>query len=283
MSRCARARGWQPRDLAARLPRRRGARCCSCAPRRCRAARFSISRQRGSPKTPTAGAVLIVNDRADIAVLVGPGRPRRPGRSDPARRAARRRHRTRSSACPPTPTRRSKRRLREPISYLAIGPVFGRRRRRPATTRLDLRPWPTASRRAAAAGLPVVAIGGITLDTAPRGDRGRRGLGRGHHRSCSRTIPSARVRQYLVARSVSDVSTVRCRGHHNHASRSCRPDVTSGALYNRGSAGRQAGHSQRRKGRNGFESIQGRNRSSSSSAMPNTAARRSSAVSAPGT
>ena len=57
--------------------------------------------------------------------------------------------------------------LREPVTYLAVGPVF------PTTTKLNADPviglegvrW--ASAIAEPLGVPVVAIGGITVDTAP--------------------------------------------------------------------------------------------------------------------
>ena len=53
----------------------------------------------------------------------------------------------------------------QPVSYIAVGPVFGTRTKDTgyAAVGLDL----VRAARAAAAGRPIVAIGGITLDTAP--------------------------------------------------------------------------------------------------------------------
>jgi thiamine-phosphate pyrophosphorylase len=52
----------------------------------------------------------------------------------------------------------------EPISYIAIGPVFGTRSKDPGYPALGLARVTEAADRSN--GLPVVAIGGITLDTA---------------------------------------------------------------------------------------------------------------------
>jgi thiamine-phosphate pyrophosphorylase len=55
--------------------------------------------------------------------------------------------------------------VREPISYLAIGPVFGTRTKDTGYSAVGLELVSTAVR--LAGHIPVVAIGGITLDTAP--------------------------------------------------------------------------------------------------------------------
>jgi thiamine-phosphate pyrophosphorylase len=52
------------------------------------------------------------------------------------------------------------------ISYLAIGPVFGTTTKATGYDAVGLAMVREASRRAAARGLPLVAIGGITLDSA---------------------------------------------------------------------------------------------------------------------
>ncbi len=54
--------------------------------------------------------------------------------------------------------------LREPISYLAVGPVFGTRSKDTGYAAVGLELVGNAARRAGE--LPVVAIGGITLDNA---------------------------------------------------------------------------------------------------------------------
>jgi thiamine-phosphate pyrophosphorylase len=56
--------------------------------------------------------------------------------------------------------------VREPISYLAIGPVFGTRTKATGYCAIGLPMVAEAAR--LAAGLPVVGIGGITLDMAPQ-------------------------------------------------------------------------------------------------------------------
>ena len=112
-----------------------------------------------------AGATFIVNDRADIARLAGAAGVHL-GQDDLPAEAVRR--------ILPSPaligwSTHTDGQLRAsasmPIDYVAIGPVFG--------TRSKERPDPVVGlegvRRAVtlAAGRPVVAIGGITLETAP--------------------------------------------------------------------------------------------------------------------
>lgn len=53
----------------------------------------------------------------------------------------------------------------QPVSYIAVGPVFGTRTKNTGYTAVGLEL--VAAARSAAAGRPIVAIGGITLDTAP--------------------------------------------------------------------------------------------------------------------
>jgi thiamine-phosphate pyrophosphorylase len=54
----------------------------------------------------------------------------------------------------------------EPVSYVAIGPVFGTTTKVTGRDRVGLEMVRAAATRAAAKGLPVIAIGGITLDNA---------------------------------------------------------------------------------------------------------------------
>jgi thiamine-phosphate pyrophosphorylase len=56
--------------------------------------------------------------------------------------------------------------LLEPVTYLAVGPVFGTRSKDTGYGPVGLELVGEAARRAGA--MPVVAIGGITLDTAPQ-------------------------------------------------------------------------------------------------------------------
>jgi thiamine-phosphate pyrophosphorylase len=55
--------------------------------------------------------------------------------------------------------------LREPVSYLAVGPVFGTRTKETGYDAVGLDLVRAAAARAG--GTPIVAIGGITLETAP--------------------------------------------------------------------------------------------------------------------
>ena len=55
---------------------------------------------------------------------------------------------------------------REPISYLAIGPVFGTATKNTGYDAIGLSLVRDAARVARQAGVPLVAIGGITLDRA---------------------------------------------------------------------------------------------------------------------
>jgi len=119
-------------------------------------------------RTRPAGARVIVNDRADIARLadadgvhvgqddlsatevravVGPERLVGLSTHDPAQVEA---------ACA------------EPVDYIAIGPVFPSSTRMAVATPLGEAGVADAARLAARAGLPIVAIGGITIDNAPK-------------------------------------------------------------------------------------------------------------------
>jgi thiamine-phosphate pyrophosphorylase len=56
--------------------------------------------------------------------------------------------------------------VRQPIDYVAVGPVFGTASKNTGYEAVGLRMVEEAAKRARARGLPVVAIGGITLATA---------------------------------------------------------------------------------------------------------------------
>lgn len=112
-------------------------------------------------------AAVVVNDRADVAVMagaagvhvgqddLGPADARQVVGADRIVGFSTHDDAQLDAACS------------EPVSYLAIGPVFA------TGTKTDHAPpiGPSgvrrAAERAARAGLPLVAIGGITLDTAP--------------------------------------------------------------------------------------------------------------------
>ena len=110
-------------------------------------------------------AVVIVNDRADIALMAGAGGVHL-GQDDMPPGAVRR---IASSPLQIGLSTHTSRQIaaaaREPIDYLAIGPVFGTGTKDTGYRAVGLGMVAEAARNAA--GLPVVAIGGITLDTAP--------------------------------------------------------------------------------------------------------------------
>lgn len=114
-----------------------------------------------------AGCTIIVNDRADVAVLAG-AQGLHVGQEDLPPSAAR-------SVVGPSAViglsthvpAQWEAGIREPISYLAIGPVYGTTTKATGHAAVGLSTVRLASEAAAAVGLPVVAIGGITLDRAP--------------------------------------------------------------------------------------------------------------------
>jgi len=115
----------------------------------------------------TAGATVIINDRADIAALAG-AHGLHVGQDDLTPADARTVIGAVSilglSTHSPEQWEPA---VREPISYLAIGPVFGTGTKETGYAAVGL----DTVRRAAAAArereLPTVAIGGITLENAP--------------------------------------------------------------------------------------------------------------------
>jgi thiamine-phosphate pyrophosphorylase len=114
-------------------------------------------------RTRRAGATCIVNDRADIARMAGADGVH-VGQDDLTPRDVRRivgaggivGLSTHASA-------QVEAALLEPISYVAIGPVFATRTKPDGADPVGLAGVRQAADRARTAGLPVVAIGGITL------------------------------------------------------------------------------------------------------------------------
>ena len=109
-------------------------------------------------------ASVIVNDRADLAVLAGAAGVH-VGQDDLAPAAARRLLGADAIVGFSTHTVKQIDAARvEPISYLAVGPVFGTRTKDTGYAAVGLDLVSTAARLAGS--VAVVAIGGITLDTA---------------------------------------------------------------------------------------------------------------------
>jgi thiamine-phosphate pyrophosphorylase len=113
-----------------------------------------------------ADATIIVNDRADVAAMAG-AHGLHVGQEDLSPADAR----TVIGALPilglSTHTKAQwDAAVREPISYIAIGPAFGTNSKDTGYDAVGLRVVSDAATAARKAGLPTVAIGGITLDNA---------------------------------------------------------------------------------------------------------------------
>lgn len=107
---------------------------------------------------------MIVNDRVDLAAMSGAAGAH-VGQEDIPPAAARRILGDRAVIGYSThTTAQIEAAAREPISYLAIGPVFGTRTKNTGYESVGLEMVGQAAR--LAGGLPVVAIGGITLESA---------------------------------------------------------------------------------------------------------------------
>ena len=114
-----------------------------------------------------AGCTVIVNDRADLAVLCG-AHGLHVGQDDLSPVQARRILGAAPAIGLSTHTRAQwEAAASQPISYLAIGPVYGTGSKATGYEAVGLETVRAASIAGSAAGLPVVAIGGITLARAP--------------------------------------------------------------------------------------------------------------------
>ena len=114
-----------------------------------------------------ASGTLVVNDRADIAALCGAG-GLHVGQEDLTPSDAR--VVVGAEMMLGLSTHSSdqwKRAVEEPVEYVAIGPVFGTRTKDTGYGAVGVEAVTAASACAATRALPVVAIGGITLENAP--------------------------------------------------------------------------------------------------------------------
>jgi thiamine-phosphate pyrophosphorylase len=114
-----------------------------------------------------ANALVIINDRADLARLSGAdgvhvGQDDLPPAS--VRRVAGAQAIVGLSTHTPEQVELA---IREPVNYIAIGPVFGSETKATGYSALGLEPVRRAAGRARERELPLVAIGGVTLETAP--------------------------------------------------------------------------------------------------------------------
>ena len=116
--------------------------------------------------TAAGGVEVIVNDRADIARLSGASGVH-VGQDDLSPEGIR--NVVGDNFVVGLSTHTSEqvgRALLEPVSHLAIGPIFGTVTKDTGYASLGLARVREAARAAAPSGMPVVAIGGMTLDTA---------------------------------------------------------------------------------------------------------------------
>ena len=113
-----------------------------------------------------ANAIVIVNDRADIGRLSGADGVH-VGQEDLSPASVRRL--VGAEAIVGLSTHTSEQvdaARREPVSYIAIGPVFGTDTKATGYNSLGVEPVRRAAHRAREREMPLVAIGGVTLETA---------------------------------------------------------------------------------------------------------------------
>jgi thiamine-phosphate pyrophosphorylase len=112
------------------------------------------------------GVRVVVNDRADVAAMAGAGGVH-VGQRDIAARDARAIVGSAAMVGLSTHNRDQVRdAVRQPIDYVAVGPVFRTATKVQPDPEVGLGGVAMAAREAGAVRLPVVAIGGITLETA---------------------------------------------------------------------------------------------------------------------
>jgi thiamine-phosphate pyrophosphorylase len=158
--------GWAARDLA-RAYLAGGARLLQLRAKALASGAFLDLASAIAEEARIADAVLIVNDRADLAVLSRSSGVH-VGQDDlsPAqvRLVVGREAIVGFSTHSATQIAQA---VAEPITYLAVGPVFGSTTKDTGYMQVGLPLVATAAAAAGPRGMPVVAIGGITLRTAP--------------------------------------------------------------------------------------------------------------------
>jgi thiamine-phosphate pyrophosphorylase len=188
--------GWTPRDLA-RAYLSGGARLLQVRAKALDSGPFLELTQAILEDAGQSGSRVVVNDRADIARLAGahgvhvgqddlsPGDVRRIVGDDTIVGLSTHSDSQIGAA------------LAEPISYLAIGPVFSTATKATGYERVGIEAVRQAAARAATVQLPVVAIGGITLATALQViEAGATSVA--VITDLMGTDPEARVREYLA-------------------------------------------------------------------------------------
>jgi thiamine-phosphate pyrophosphorylase len=157
--------GWTPIDLA-RAFLNGGARFLQLRAKSMSGAELLDTASAMVELAHAANAIVVVNDRADMARLAGADGVH-VGQDDLAPAAVRRLVGEKTMVGVSThSTEQLDAAVREPVSYVAIGPVFGTATKVTGYDRVGLETVRQAAIRAKAHGLPLVAIGGITLDNA---------------------------------------------------------------------------------------------------------------------
>ncbi len=154
---------------------------------------------RVAPAAVAAGAALLVNDRVDVARTAGLGVHL--GQDDLPVAAARQLLGPAAVIGRSTHTPAQLRvALAEPVTYVAYGPVFPTATKANPDPVVGLAGIRAAATLAAERGLPLVAIGGITLDTARSvTDAGASAVAVIADLLCGDSEPEARARQFLSA------------------------------------------------------------------------------------
>jgi thiamine-phosphate pyrophosphorylase len=147
-----------------------------------------------------SGALIVVNDRADIARLAGAGGVH-VGQEDLSPAAVRAVAGAVVIGLSTHTPAQMEAAVQQPVSYVAVGPVFGTATKATGHEPIGLDRVRAAAVRTAERDLPLVAIGGITLDRAPALiDAGAQAVAVISDLLVTRD-PSSRVRQFLEALS----------------------------------------------------------------------------------
>jgi thiamine-phosphate pyrophosphorylase len=149
-----------------------------------------------------ANAIVIVNDRADIARLSGADGVH-VGQDDLAPASVRQIIGAEAIVGLSTHTAEQlEAAAHAPVSYIAIGPVFSTDTKMTGHPSLGLEGVRRAAARTAERGVPLVAIGGVTLETAPEVIRAGAGTVAVISDLVAAGDPAARVRAYLARLTV---------------------------------------------------------------------------------
>ncbi len=160
------ARGWAPTNVC-RAWLSAGVRLIQLRAKSLSSGAFLALADEVSGLCRAAGARLIVNDRADVAVMCGADGVH-VGQDDLSPEDARRVVGPDAIVGLSTHTDAQLEAAAEtPVSYLAIGPVYGTRTKETGDVAVGLEQIARAKVVARRAGVPLVAIGGITLERAP--------------------------------------------------------------------------------------------------------------------